>query len=185
MRNGPVLRAGPIAGTARKAARQKGTTPSRRTRPPGSRSAAGSSGRAGRQAHRPPRATRRRRPSRHARPCRRARLCACRRVRRPARPPSSETAPRGTRPVRRMAENTVSTSAPFTRIVPRVGDKRPWTLRACPAQLVYIRTILRQISAWRKNSNARRQERERRKCGGSHWTQPIAKLATACFAPVS
>jgi Thioesterase-like superfamily len=82
-----------------------------------------------------------------------------------------------------MAENTISTSAPFTRFVPHGGDKRRWTLRAISALLVYIRTILRQTSAWRKSSNARRRERERRKCGGSDWTQPTAKSVMACFAP--
>ena len=35
-----------------------------------------------------------------------------------------------------------------------------------------------------KNSSARRREREWRYGGGSHWTQPIAKSVTACFAPV-
>jgi SAM-dependent methyltransferase len=110
----------------------------------------------------------------------------------PARSLSSRSkAPRGTRPVLRMAENTVSTSAPVPSPCETCSGR--WCLKTCPvgafseagydvaacaghlrsaaggdcyadrparwrslgftrmsALLVYIRTILRQNSAWRK-----------------------------------
>ena len=130
-RNEPILLGSPIAGTARKAARRRGRAPCRRVRAPGSRSAAGSSGRADARAHRAPLATLRMHPNLRARPCRRARLCGCRRVRRPAPPPRAMNAPRGTRPLLPIEANTVSTPAPFTRIVPRPGARRVWTSWAC------------------------------------------------------
>ena len=118
MRNGPVLRAAPIAGTARRAARQKETAPSRRVRAPG--------------LDQPPAPAVERVGKPVARLGRRGECL-------PALAPDhagehdranvgefadplalrERAAPRGTRPVARMAENTVSTSAPFTRIVLR------------------------------------------------------------------
>ena len=151
--------------------------------PPGFRSAAGSSGRAGRQGRRCASgdAAKASQPSRPTMP---ASTIVRMSANSPARSLSSRSkAPRGTRPVLRMAENTVSTSAPVTRIVLRGGGVLGLYAHVSPVGLHtnHLAPNLRVA----QNSIARRRERERRNSGGSHWTQLIAKSVTACFAPVS
>ena len=124
----------------------------RRVRAPAPRSAAGSSGRAGRRARRSPRATRRTRsqPSRPTMP-------ASTIVRMSASSPTRSLSSSEQRAARNEAgspdggEHGLNLGA-FHADRPARRRQGVFGFTRMSALLVYIRTILRQTSAWRKNS---------------------------------
>ena len=81
-----------------------------------------------------------------------------------------------------MAANTGSTSAPFTRVVLRGGDKASLALPHVSPVGLYTNHLAPSLSMAQKLTGADWSE-SGATAELSHWTQPIAKSVTECSAP--